>query len=200
MNPEQGIATLQQRAKLLTTVLIVFIVADVALELVLVAALGGGMGQGLLFPMVAVRMLLFVVSVVAVCMWTYRANANLHDRGVEGLEFTPGWAVGWYFVPFANLFKPLHAMREIWRESMADDGSFASETPSLLSRWWACWIAGNILTNINERLLVNNDTAYIGVSLVCTLLSVGASIWLIDIVTKVTAAQSANRQFDHVFA
>src|SRR5690349_10381798 len=32
-----------------------------------------------------------LVCVVLVCMWLYRAHANLHEAGVDGLEYTPGW-------------------------------------------------------------------------------------------------------------
>jgi Domain of unknown function (DUF4328) len=38
--------------------------------------------------------------------WIFRASKNLHVLSSEPMAFTPGWAVGWFFIPFANLYKP----------------------------------------------------------------------------------------------
>jgi hypothetical protein len=70
-----------------------------------------------------------LVSIIAVAMWIHRAHANLYEAGAEGLQFTPGWAVGWYFIPFANLFKPFQAMRELWTRSHAEDDPFGKPAP-----------------------------------------------------------------------
>ena len=50
-------------------------------------------------------------------MWIHRANRNARGLGAEGMTFTPGWSVGWYFIPIANLWKPFQAMKEIWQAS-----------------------------------------------------------------------------------
>lgn len=52
------------------------------------------------------------------------------------LDDTPGWAVGWYFIPIASLWKPYVAMRDIVRASTLDAG-----LPGwLLPFWWTLWI------------------------------------------------------------
>lgn len=48
----------------------------------------------------------FVISIVLVSLWIYRAHDNLRAAGVTDLEFTPGSSIGWFFVPIMNLFKP----------------------------------------------------------------------------------------------
>ena len=64
----------------------------------------------------------------------------VHALGSPGLRFTPGWAVGWYFVPIANLWKPYQAMKEIWRASK-NPGNWQAETTSgFLGWWWFWWI------------------------------------------------------------
>lgn len=50
-------------------------------------------------------------------VWLYRMNANLRQLSSKPMEFTPGWMIGWYFIPFANLFKPFQGMRELWQVS-----------------------------------------------------------------------------------
>lgn len=46
------------------------------------------------------------IMVVFLC-WVYRANYNCRQWGAAGMRFTPGWSVGWFFVPIMNLFRPL---------------------------------------------------------------------------------------------
>lgn len=40
---------------------------------------------------------------ILLMIWVYRSVSNLVAFNVQGLRFTPGWAVGWFFLPFANL-------------------------------------------------------------------------------------------------
>lgn len=77
---------------------------------------------------------------VFVLTWIHRANHNARALGASGLAFTPGWAVGWYFVPIAFLWKPFQAMREIWRASSAPGEWRRRPGSPLLGWWWALWI------------------------------------------------------------
>ncbi|HSG66518.1 MAG TPA: DUF4328 domain-containing protein, partial [Gammaproteobacteria bacterium] len=55
---------------------------------------------------------IFIVGGILMLMWIHRANYNARQLGAAGLRFTPGWAVGWYFIPILNLWKPYQAMKE----------------------------------------------------------------------------------------
>lgn len=136
----------------------------------------------------------FIASVIAVCMWIYRAHSNLHEAGLPGLQFTPGWAVGWYFIPIAFLFKPFQAMRELWTESHQTSDSFSAPAPGNLSAWWGCWIVGNMLGNVSTRLDLMGDGSNMQVvtalSIASTLCTIGAAWLLLGIIRNVTAAQN----------
>jgi len=43
-------------------------------------------------------------------IWQHGSTANLWARGYRDLKIRPGWAVGWWFIPFANYVMPLVAM------------------------------------------------------------------------------------------
>lgn len=75
--------------------------------------------------------------------WVYRAACNVRALGAQGLDDSPGWAVGWYAVPVMNLVRPLRAMTQIWLGSEAPARWQKLGTPSLLRVWWVFWIAGN---------------------------------------------------------
>ena len=72
--------------------------------------------------------------------WIYRANKNCHHFGAEDMKFSPGWSIGFYFIPLLNLYKPYRAMREIWQVSQ-DPSDWKNQKPTkLLGVWWALWI------------------------------------------------------------
>jgi len=100
--------------------------------------------------MAVLSLIVLFVSIILVACWIYRANANAHAIGGD-LTITPGWAVGWYFVPFANLVKPYHAMKETWLASHFGSNWGAGEATDLLNWWWGLWILNNILGNIAWR-------------------------------------------------
>ena len=52
---------------------------------------------------------LYGLSIAIFCWWLYRAASATRTLGAEGTEFTPGWTVGWVFVPIANVFMPYRA-------------------------------------------------------------------------------------------
>jgi hypothetical protein len=58
------------------------------------------------------------------------------------MRFTPGWSVGWFFVPILNLFKPYQAMKEIWLASMPSDETPWPErkAPPVVGWWWILWL------------------------------------------------------------
>ena len=145
----------------------------------------------------------FVSSVVLVAMWIHRAHANLHDLGHEGLEFTPGWAVGWYFIPFANLVKPFQAMRELRNRSLGDDDGFNGATAPELTVWWATWIVGNILSNISTRMALSEPgiaRAAAGLGALSSVLTIVCAWYLIGLIARITNAQANGMAAAEVFA
>jgi hypothetical protein len=123
--------------------------------------------------------LALVACVVLFCVWIRRANQNASALGARGMEFTPGWAAGWFFVPIANLFKPYQAMREIYQASDPDRDDESDEAalhslhwsnepaPTQMKLWWGTWILMSFLDNSSFRLSFRDDPA-----------SQAASAWL----------------------
>jgi uncharacterized membrane protein len=100
---------------------------------------------------------LYAIGAVAVLTWIYSASRHAHLAGVLEMTVTPGWAVGWYFVPFANLFMPFRAMREIEEASAAavSQKERGSAGESLMLGWWGSWLAMNITTWVSFRIAGN---------------------------------------------
>jgi hypothetical protein len=98
-----------------------------------------------------VSVVLWLASAVAFLVWLHRASSNLRAfRSEPALEFTPGQAVGSFFIPFVNLFRPYAVLREVWR---ASDASVAAESYSsvavsrgswLVVAWWLLFLGRNL--------------------------------------------------------
>lgn len=109
----------------------------------------------------------FVACVVAFCLWLYRAYANLRALGHprSALEHSPGWAVGFFFIPFVNLFMPFRVVREVWVKSdprvrTREDYLFGPPvSTALVLAWWLTWIGSNVLDRVARRLTLRASDA-----------------------------------------
>jgi len=91
----------------------------------------------------------FLGSIIAFSMFSYRAMKNLHIWETLSVVMSPGWAVGWYFIPVANLWKPYEAMDQIW-DGSHDVTSGKTVPNSKIPGWWVLWIAMNFLSRIAD--------------------------------------------------
>ena len=98
------------------------------------------------------QIVISIVSGILILRWIHRANWNARALGARNMDFTPGWSIGWYFVPFMNLWKPYMAMKEIWRASARPGGWQGQIVPNLLGLWWFFWIVSSVLGNASFRL------------------------------------------------
>jgi hypothetical protein len=64
------------------------------------------------------------------------------------MTFSPGWSIGWYFIPIANFIKPYQAMKEIWQ--VAHRGRPGPS--SIVGGWWILWIVSNFLGRLTMKL------------------------------------------------
>ena len=90
------------------------------------------------------------LGIVFLC-WTWRVCKNAHALGMTPMTNTPGWAVGWYFIPIFNLWKPYMALREAFLASCFPDGEQQSGT-SIFPAWWCFHIVSAILGQISGRM------------------------------------------------
>lgn len=97
-----------------------------------------------------VQLVGLVLSVVSFLVWWSRAYKNAIAMGISHPRYTTGWAVGWWFVPFANLVVPKKIANDIYRGSdpdmpYRDPGFLQRPVAPLIHVWWAVWILSNIL-------------------------------------------------------
>lgn len=88
-------------------------------------------------------------SVIFYFFWILRAYRNLHSLQFKPTEYRTGWAIGSYFVPFLNYFRPYQIMKEIWFGSQPDyklldedvfDLHKRRSSTSILTSWWTAFL------------------------------------------------------------
>ena len=135
-----------------------------------------------------VVMLTALVGLVSFFVLIYAAHKNLRAFHATRLEFSPGWAVGWFFIPIMNLFKPCQAMFDLWRLSdparmpIPKQPAAEPHSAAIVGWWWgtrlASAIAGQIFATASNAATSIDD--FLTVSWVAIALTL-----LLDIPTDV---------------
>jgi hypothetical protein len=92
----------------------------------------------------SLNVFLLLASTVIFLMWVYRAYDNLYKLKPDNLSSTPGWAVGYWFVPIISLYKPYVTMKEIWDETQAyvlpEEKKQDIKKGYLIGIWWILYL------------------------------------------------------------
>lgn len=139
--------------------------------------------------------LAFAVAGFLILRWIYRVNQNAHAL-TDWMQMSPGWNVGFFFIPIATLWKPFEGVRQAWQASFSPDDPDAEPVPGLLRWWWGLWLATSILGNITFRLSLKadavSDQLTIDVlNMVSLLIDVPLTFFLARMIRDLSGAQSA---------
>ncbi len=141
---------------------------------------------------------LFVYGVLFL-MWIHRTNRNAQTLS-SGMEVSPGWAVGWFFVPFASLYKPFQGLDQTWRVSTEPARWKALDTPVILRVWWGLYLGGNIGNSLSSLVsrehTVQGHVAAAILALLSAALILANSVAAIRIVRTLTARQVSALEVD----
>lgn len=141
-----------------------------------------------------ISIITFIITGITFLRWVYRANVNCHGFGAQNMQFTPGWAVGFYFVPILSFFKPCEAMVEIWKISQDPMNWENQSNDALVGVWWSLFLVSNIAGNISiQTALRAEDPETLTLSTVAAIISTIAGIALdivaVSLVSKILKMQ-----------
>lgn len=139
---------------------------------------------------------IWLTTAILVLIWIHRANHNARQLGAADMRCTPGWAVGWYFVPIAWFWKPYQAMSEIWRASASPSDWRAAPVSPLLRWWWGLWLVPWGLTIVELAAGRPLDEASAetmkATELVGSVLDIPLALVLLAIIGAVSRVQAAH--------
>jgi hypothetical protein len=104
-----------------------------------------------------VQLLALITTAVLFLRWFYAAYGNLPLLSAGSPRFKRGWAIGAWFVPILNLFRPKQIANDIWRGSDPQLSPEASpdwsggSLPGLYALWWGGWIVDTRTTRRQEE-------------------------------------------------
>ena len=134
----------------------------------------------------------FIAGVLSL-VWIYRVSRNAQRRAGHALPISPGWAVGWYFVPIGALWKPFEAIEQTWKASVASLAWRSVPTPALLRWWWGVWLAAGVaggLLGFLGQLGVKNQMFTSVMLIVISAVVVGQCVLFNRIVRQLTDLQT----------
>jgi hypothetical protein len=161
---------------------------------------------------VAILGVFFLLAVIPVAGWIYRAHVNLHEAGVSELTYSPAWSVTSFFVPLINFVVPFRAMRELHNRSHGEGPWQAHEPVADVASWWSCHVVAVLvlsvatfvawLATIPNLYVVQPPGVNTGLFLFSLLLLTGSAIYLFRTIGAVTRAQRQGLHFNQpeVFA
>jgi len=82
-----------------------------------------------------------LIGAIVFMIWIHGAVTNTQAIK-RPISITPGWAIGWYFIPIASLWMPYKTMGELVTHS---DAREIVITPPTVLAWWGLFITGNML-------------------------------------------------------
>jgi len=99
-----------------------------------------------------------ILCAVLFLSWLHRVVANNGALGARLLRFTPGAAVGWWFVPFANWVMPFRVVSEAWRAAdpqlpwSTPDQRAMRRVPGLFAGWWLALASGSAVAAVGNAI------------------------------------------------
>jgi hypothetical protein len=101
-----------------------------------------------------IGLVFLVVFITTACLsgrWIYLSSNHNHQSGAEGLRYSPGWSIGWYFIPIFLFWKPYQAMKQIYQVSVDKDNWKEIGIPGVFPIWWTLWIISNVIGQVMFR-------------------------------------------------
>jgi hypothetical protein len=90
--------------------------------------------------------------------WFHRAYSNLPRLGFRELRYGPGWAIGSWFVPILNLWRPKQIANDIYRASDPAKSPrlnyWTEPLTPLLGWWWGLFIGAGFVEQIGTRIAI----------------------------------------------
>ena len=89
--------------------------------------------------------------------WLFVSSKINHLSHVKNLSISPGWAVGWYFIPFANLVMPYRSLKETFKASFNKVEWNIEKVPYVFPLWWTTYILSNFCSGVSTRVYLSID-------------------------------------------
>lgn len=88
-----------------------------------------------------------VAGAIAFILWMHRAYQNTDVVAPGTRRYGHGWAIGGWFVPILNLWRPKQVANDI-----AHAGGRSDDPSGKLALWWTLWLVSSLLANAARQM------------------------------------------------
>lgn len=139
----------------------------------------------------------YLATVLAFVTWFFLARLSAEKHNFYVLRFGRGWAVGSWFTPILNLWRPCQMTNDILAASELppDSAPWARRGYALVAVWWGFFIATNISARFygGDPQTVSAFRRDSWLELVSTALSLIAAVLAMLVVGRITGANDRRR-------
>jgi len=139
----------------------------------------------------------YIVIAVLFLRFLYKAVQQAKGFTPPYSYVSPGWAVGYWFIPFINLYRPYETVKTLFKACAAQAGGEAKPAAGdqLLGAWWAMFLVANVAGWILARSDIDMSTtagitAYAEYSIGCDVLLLIAMLLFWLVLKRLVAAVS----------
>lgn len=112
----------------------------------------------------AALLVVLLATVPAFIVWFHRLYTNLRALGATDVRFSSGWAIGAWFVPFLNLWRPKQIADDIWRASDPDADTVSGAhwrgrpVAGVVHVWWGLYLLSNLVNQAVVRYTIDAES------------------------------------------
>ena len=104
----------------------------------------GGRADGIQTFFAVQRGVMGLVVFIAALLFMLFIRSEIVALRASGIatKYTPGWAIGWWFVPFANFVMPVLVVLDVWKQRLPRAGG------ALPVLWWVAYCVSMLSSNV----------------------------------------------------
>lgn len=143
-----------------------------------------------------IRTMLVLATGVVFIVWLHAATKNLRAFSHRDLRYSPGWAIGAWFIPFANFVIPKQIVDDAWRGADPQSppvGRPSGPVPAVFLAWWLAFVAsividriGNLIGDADDADISQVQTASLTTLVAAVAAALGAALAIV-VVGRVTS-------------
>ncbi|MFF9348187.1 DUF4328 domain-containing protein [Streptomyces sp. NPDC014734] len=140
--------------------------------------------------------LTMLAAAVLFIIWFRRTRMNAEVFAPGTHPMSPGWSIGAWFVPVANLVLPRRIAGGIWAAStpVGPDGSRRPAPTTVMNVWWALWAGSLLLSRFTSKKYWDAEEPQeimdaAGLVMITDALDIVAAVFAILFVRKLTRMQ-----------
>ncbi|MFE3827513.1 DUF4328 domain-containing protein [Streptomyces sp. NPDC059092] len=147
-----------------------------------------------------------LATAVVFLVWFHRVRRNADVFDPSAHRMSAGWAIGGWFVPFANFWLPRRVAGDIWAASTrpGPDGAAPRVSYALVNAWWTAWVCTLVLGRYASRAYDKAEEAEevrqaAAALFAVDLLDIAAAVLALLFVRKLTRMQHTKATGGQVF-